>query len=309
MSLHNIFKTIRAPVQYRWDHIKAALPAERTVVKSRSETRWSARADAVKAVFLHYFEIKSALENICSDSRQTVATKLEGLIKQREAFETALLTVIWYKMLTRFNATSLSLQNVETDLLSVVKLYESLISFVSEMRQVQFDEIEDQAMAFAEPVYTETAKRTKKRKHFFDESVGTETQLDPREKFKVDNFYTILDFLRNELEHRVDAYSEIKKLFSFLTEYDSMKYDDRKAQLELVVSTYSSDLEASVLDEFLQFKDILSFESDRSVTHIAKVQRWYFDYCLSNISILVRIFLTIPLQIVKERSLFLLYLG
>jgi hypothetical protein len=29
------------------------------------------------------------------------------------------------------------------------------------MRHVQFDEIEDQARAFAEPVYTETTKRTK----------------------------------------------------------------------------------------------------------------------------------------------------
>ena len=86
---------------------------------------------------------------------------------------------MWYKILSRFNATSLSLQKVETDFLSVVKLYESLISFVSEMRQVQFDEIEDQARAFAEPIYIETTKRTKKSKHFFDESVGTETQLDP----------------------------------------------------------------------------------------------------------------------------------
>jgi hypothetical protein len=32
------------------------------------------------------------------------------------------------------------------------------------MRHVQFDEIEDQAMDFAEPVYTETTKRTKKEK-------------------------------------------------------------------------------------------------------------------------------------------------
>ena len=91
-------------------------------------------------------------------------------------------------------------------------------------------------------------KEQKKRKHFFDESVGIETQLDPRENFKVDNFYTILDCLKNELEHRVNAYSEKKKLFSFLTEYDSMKYDDLKAQLELVVSTYSNDMKASVLD-------------------------------------------------------------
>ena len=159
--------------------MKAALPAERIVVKSLSDTRWSVRAYAIKAVFLHYLEIKSVLENICSDSRQIVATKIEGLIKQMEAFETALLTVIWYNILTRLNATSLSLQKVETDLLSVVKLSESLISFVSEMRQVQYDEIEDQAMAFAEHVYTETTKRTKNRKHFFDELVSTETQLDP----------------------------------------------------------------------------------------------------------------------------------
>ena len=117
-------------------------------------------------MFLHYHEIKSALENICSYSSQTVATKLEGegLRKQMESFETALLTVIWYKILTRFNATSLSLQKVETDLLSVVNLYESLISFISEMRQRQFDEIEDQARTFAEPIDTDTTKRTKKRK-------------------------------------------------------------------------------------------------------------------------------------------------
>lgn len=67
------------------------------------------------------------------------------------------------------------------------------------MRQVEFGEIEDQARAFAELVYTETTKRTTKRKRSFDESVGTETQLDPRETFKVDNLYTILDCLRNEV--------------------------------------------------------------------------------------------------------------
>ena len=90
---------------------------------------------------------------------------------------------------------------VETDLLSVVKLYESFISFIFEMRQGQFDEIEDPARTFADPVYINTTKRAKKRKRFFDEPVGNETHLDPRQKFKVDNFYTILNCLRNELEH------------------------------------------------------------------------------------------------------------
>ena len=108
-------------------------------------------------------------------------------------------------------------------------------------------------------------------------------------------------------------YSGIKKLFSFLTEYDSMKYDDLKAQLELVVSTYSSDLEASVLDVFLQFKDILSSESDRSVTNISTLlnsKDGILTTAFPNISILVRIFLTIPVTNCEgERWLFLLYLG
>ena len=104
-ALYNFFSAST----YRWDHLKATLPAAGIVLKSISDTCWSARADAVKAVFLHYHEIKSALENICSDSRQTVATKLEGegLRKQEESFETTILIVIWYKILTKFNATSL----------------------------------------------------------------------------------------------------------------------------------------------------------------------------------------------------------
>ena len=129
----------------------------------------------------------------------------------------------------------------------------------------------------------------------------------------VDNFYTILDCLRNELERRVNAYSEIKKPFSFITEYDSMNYDDLKAQLELLVSTYSSYLEVSVLDEFLQFKDILYSESARSVTNIStllKSKDGILTTAFPNISILVRMFLTIPITNCQgERGLSLLYLG
>ena len=91
-----------------------------------------------------------------------------------------------------------------------------------------------------------------------------------------------------------------------------MKYDDLKAQLQLDVSTYSSDLEASVLDEFLQFKDILYSESDRSVTNIStllKSKDGILTIAFPNISILVRIFLTIPVTNCEGERSFLLYLG
>jgi len=82
-------------------------------------TRWSVRADATRPVITHYPEIVKALTDICTDAKQTLDKRLQadGLIEQ---LETALLTVIWHTILK-------SLHEVEIDLLSAVKLYNSLI--------------------------------------------------------------------------------------------------------------------------------------------------------------------------------------
>lgn len=87
-----------------------------------------------------------------------------------ERLETALMTVIWHTILERFNATSLSLQKVEIDLLSVVKLYDSLISYLLQLRD-RFDETDETAKLYVEiKEYKEVTQRIKRRKRFFDES-------------------------------------------------------------------------------------------------------------------------------------------
>ena len=55
-----------------------------TVLKSLSETRWPARADAAKALQLGHREIKNALENIRDDACERADTKREadGLVKK-----------------------------------------------------------------------------------------------------------------------------------------------------------------------------------------------------------------------------------
>jgi len=55
-----------------------------------------------------------------------------------ERLETALMTVVWHTILGRFNATSLSLQKVDIDLISAVKLYNSLVTFLLQLRD-RFD--------------------------------------------------------------------------------------------------------------------------------------------------------------------------
>jgi hypothetical protein len=103
---------------HRWNQLNQALPKEGLVVKSLSVTRWSARADAVKAVNNHCSSVLDALQNISRDSKQPMSTRAEaeGLIKQMDRFETALMTVICSTILDHFNATSLALQNPQIDL-------------------------------------------------------------------------------------------------------------------------------------------------------------------------------------------------
>jgi len=59
------------------------------------------------------------------------------------------MTVVWYTILERFNATSLSLQKVDIDLISAVKLYDSLVTFLLQLRDI-FDETEEKAKSYVE---------------------------------------------------------------------------------------------------------------------------------------------------------------
>ena len=90
------------------------------------------------------------------------------------------MTVIWHT-LDRFNATSAGLQKVEIDLglLTALKLYESLITFVEEMRG-SFDDMEKKAQDYVDNQQNKEAqRRVVKHKRFFDDSNASETVHSP----------------------------------------------------------------------------------------------------------------------------------
>ena len=63
-------------------------------------------------------------------SRPDARLLAEGLVEQMQQLDTVLMTIIWHTILERFNATNLSLQNADIDLLSVVKMYDTLNTFL-----------------------------------------------------------------------------------------------------------------------------------------------------------------------------------
>ncbi|GBL90280.1 hypothetical protein AVEN_130380-1 [Araneus ventricosus] len=115
-------------------------------VKRISDTRWSARADAVAALNLNYKEIQKSLIEIGEHANEKPVYKLEAksLARIFDEYETALLTVIWDKLLQRINSVSKYLQDTQANLLKGSSLLKSLTEFINEVRK-NFQDIEAEA--------------------------------------------------------------------------------------------------------------------------------------------------------------------
>ena len=69
-TLYNIFSAST----YQWKRLKKCLPKSGLVVKSLAQTQWCARAEAVKALFIGYAEIRAALTELFNDNTQSQTT-------------------------------------------------------------------------------------------------------------------------------------------------------------------------------------------------------------------------------------------
>ncbi|GBN09095.1 hypothetical protein AVEN_61178-1 [Araneus ventricosus] len=96
-----------------------------------------ARADAVAALNLNYKEIQKSLIEIGEHANEKPVYKLEAksLARKFDECETALLTVIWDKLLQRINSVSKYLQDTQANLLKGSSLLKSLIEFINEVRK------------------------------------------------------------------------------------------------------------------------------------------------------------------------------
>lgn len=117
------------------------------VPKILSETRWSRRADATKAIVHGYEKIKKALaDDVSHDREQEDVVKIEAasLLNKMARLEIALYAEFWNEILERFNATNKLLQDPQMVHSSAVEALKSLRSFVVSKREMS-DKYEDAA--------------------------------------------------------------------------------------------------------------------------------------------------------------------
>ena len=70
-----------------------------------------------------------------------------------------MMAVTWHTIFERFNTTSLTIQGIEIDLLTIVKLFRSLLSFTIAIWDDSFDDLDERAKLFVE------IQRTRKLEH------------------------------------------------------------------------------------------------------------------------------------------------
>jgi hypothetical protein len=113
------------------------------VVKTSSNTRWSARHDATQSLAENYIPILTTLLDLSGDKNEKADTRYEAscLTAKMETLEICIMTLLWNKVLCRFHAVSEALQSSQIDLRNAVDLFTSLSLYIMDIRE-SFNELE-----------------------------------------------------------------------------------------------------------------------------------------------------------------------
>ena len=300
---------------HRWDVLKH----ENSTLTSLSATRWSCKADATNAITKNFDGVYNALKVLSEDSTQKSDTRREALslLKKIIKLENAFMAVLWHRILSRFNLTSIYVQKVEVDLYAANEMLVSLVDFIQNLR-CEFINIENESKNLSEFViseYSDSNKRvvTKKLRDG-EKEISTLTGSD---KFRIATFYVIIDKLSAELKKRSEAYTQIIELFGFLCNLTTISREEIQTKALNLVRTYSKDLQDNLVSELEQFTALINLQpkgffsnsssnpkpsnSSNSFNFLAplKVLNWIVDRQMvdvfPNVYISYRIFVTAPI--------------
>ena len=190
-----------------WSKLLENLPKQSPVGKSLSETRWSARADAVKALASNYKVIQNSVDAIARTSTQPPLVVLEAksLVSKLSSLNTVLMCIVWNNILDTLNRVNKALQAPGIEIGSVVIHYRNLLEHIRSLRDSErFDRFENEAKSIAPGLgYDDKNTRAKKRELFYDEIPEEVKVNDCRENFRVNTYLVIIDILLSETEGRL----------------------------------------------------------------------------------------------------------
>jgi len=259
----------------RWAKLFSAFENQRDkkvrvkTLKSLSDTRWSARADAVDAVFHCYSDIVNTLEQMSANSEQKaeVVAEARAILQKLRKLETGILTAVWHNFLSQINRVNLALQDPKLDFATAVSLMKGLLTHLSHARE-EFKTFEQEGIELsAEQDYISErnpAQRNRKRKRLDGEPAydadNVDAELSPSDKFRINVFYVVVDKLQSCLSNRLKAYEELEARFGFLSKGGNEIEDDAlRVAVENIERLYPHNFKAGLLfDEYHQYLEYVT---------------------------------------------------
>lgn len=309
-QLYNLFS--RSPA--RW---KILQETAQTSLHNLSETRWSARVEAVKPLVKRPTDIRRALERVkCElDVPADIYSEICGLLKWMNSFEFLLLALIWFRILQCLDDRNKILQLANITIDEEAKHIKSLTKEMEHLRG-SWQNILDEARLIApglecEQEFKNTTWQKRKRKLFHDEQAESlHTFPSPEEHFKVNVFYIALDNLIGQLQERFKHCAEITERFSLiLNPKENCLTSTIELQAKTLAESYPEDVDAATLENELRVyvKLCQGFSTSYTRTGVDFLNDIYdrgLENLIPQVCVCLRMFASIPVSVATGERTF-----
>jgi hypothetical protein len=292
----------------RWDKLKNAVPV---VLKPESETRWSARTDAVNPVNKYIENILLLLQDMMDNTQETSETRSEAtqLYNRMLTFEFLTLMGFWDKVLSCIDRVQKRLQDPSMNFHNAALDLKALRDHFNEKREVWVTEAREKGINLCEEWNVEVGKRRRRKKRMPGESARDAGLTETEEIDRV--MKVTLDCINREMGDRFTRLHEIDGKFGFLLDVAGLCYGEDsqlKQRCDNLCEFYSSDIDGQQLyEEILDCKMLLSSRENLKITRPEELLKFIVQYgddsVFPNLRISIQIMLTIAVSIAScERS-------
>ncbi|XP_069502679.1 zinc finger MYM-type protein 1-like [Ambystoma mexicanum] len=219
---------------HRWEVLKRHV--KNLTLKPLSDTRWESRIHALNPLRYQLGDVYDALVEISNDTTQTGSSgnisriDAQGLAKGISSFKFVVSLVVWHNILFEINVTSKQLQTKTLDVRDAIKQLEESKKFLSGCRSDEgFEKVLIDAHKLAEELEIpacfepDNSVRVRRKKKQFTYEADDEPIENPKENFKVNFFFAIIDTALQSVEERFTQMRQISSVFGFLYNIHSLK--------------------------------------------------------------------------------------
>ncbi|XP_069489004.1 zinc finger MYM-type protein 1-like [Ambystoma mexicanum] len=268
-------------------------------------------------------DVYDALVEISNDTTQTGSSgnisriDAQGLAKGISSFRFVVSLVVWHNILFEINVTSKQLQTKTLDVCDAIKQLEETNTFLGGCRSDEgFEKVLIEARKLTEELEIpacfelDHSVRVRRKKKQFTYEADDEPIENPKENFKVNFFFAIVDSALQSVEERFTQMHQISSVFGFLYNIQSLNTEaahqmfDHCLKLEKALQHGDlKDINASDLCNELKViarrvpnrsspQDVLKFVCNNNMSN-----------SMPNTCITLQILLTLPVSVTSgERS-------